>query len=755
MAFNITGGITISNSVSRNRPNTPEITSINRGDKFSATMMWFHEPSVLAPHSGFRIEYRREAVPAVDWDVLATPDSNTSAFDISNVANLDGNYQFRIAAISVDSLNLPDNPVNLSLDSDFSATFTFRPGSLNVPFNVGVTATSRVDVCEISWEYDVGIYDISHFEVECLQVTATQFADPNFDVATVVDDSWRLVGTVSENGNSEYVYLQNGYETEDDRQYYRIRAIASNGQIGAYSTDFSDPFIPIAPGSISNFTFTRTALDTGSLSWDYDQATSPVRAFIVEASEAQNPFGPQATVTPTDESGSYSLDITGFASENDEFRYRVSSVGLNGAPGSVSSTATFTPVRPNTVTDFSATVNEGVGIVTSISLAWRAADTTTAAPDNYTTGTAGYLLEYRKVDQTTWTQIGTYASDVTSVEILPPQQGAILLQLITVGTNGLNSEETAALELIVSAGSATDDAIYNGDAAFIANRHFSIDSDDICMQHLPATDPLEGILPSRIEGGTFQAPTQFGPGFVRGIAGENLIIEWVIDIPASVVEVQRHFYLNLAAIVPENNPTRVWDVDNGNVLIEVVANPTTTNRFYEGPSSRAMYFNATQTNDPRFGDLRATGAPDAPIYVSRSTIRLNMRRVFTFRSPGFNTIRITFLADTAGNAFIPIPQTNMPATSSNSICFEAFASAVEETGMLAVDVPTSSSMDYTITFDNDYEEEPMVTATIEGGMAAVWISSKTRSEVVISVAKFPGDTTPGFSGTLNYTVRGY
>ena len=635
MAFNITGGLTLNNTVPRDRPNAPVLDmTVVRTTNTVARIMWNHTASVTAPHSGFRVEFREASTN--DWviagNVPSTSQNSTQFnFDINNVSDLSASYEFRVFATST-------VVGGRARDSLASNVVTLTPDQPDRIVDLAVDRTQGIDIAQLQWTY---------------------------------------------------------------------------------------------PGD-----------------------ATLLRAFLIEAREgASGDFATLATVDgavqPSGTPPLYRFDIAGVADEDDTFFYRIVAITRNDEVSTPSNVVSVVPQRPGAPQSFRAIVNAGVGLVTSVSLTWT-------PPAEVFTFTSGFLLEYRRTSSDnsgTFMQVGSYAPDVFEVEFLPPRAGAIDVRISTIGSNDLTSDPNPTLPLIISTGSATDDSIYNGDGDYMAYRDFPITAENIYMGQ-PAGPPVLGLIPGSVQGGTYDAAA----GTLTGRPGENLVFDWNFTIQQEQVDRFRHFYLNLERVGSSTSPapTRVWDVNTGNVILEVISNPSETNRFYEGPvATRMVYFPADRmasTANTRFDDERNTGATQLPMYVSRSAISLPMRRVFTFRAPGVITLRVTMLADAAGFPIIPVPVTGSATT---AISLEPFASEIHDQRTTSSINITSGSGSMPFLFGRTFEQTPVIVATAQDAYN-VWVTNASATGFTLNAAVMsnvtPADNT---SVIVDYIARGY
>ena len=828
MAFNITGGISLNNTIPRMPPNAPTMVAFTQDTKTSGRLTWEHMASVLTPHSGFRIETKLSRLPDEDanWEVFATapptPMAGMTSFtlDIDILTQYNQAQDFRVIA-TASSVGSAD----FSLDSDPSNIATFTPSTLDPPMPVTLSgATASLDTCLISWVHNPNFRCVSHYELECQE--AATFADLQDG------DDWRLIGTVAAqplvNQDVSYDFIQNGYALEDGLIWYRVRAVTVDGTESDYSTVPETPqFSPVAPNIITKFGFVRTGVDSGEFSWAYDDMV-PIRSFIIEAREvpesgaAGGDYTAVATVdanTPTTTrdypdgmGGTVPCEIRtyvtlGHSAEANSLEYRMRTIGLNGQPADApTNPITVDPVAPNPPSSFSGVVNVGQGVNTSVTLAW-----TPAVPTF--TNISQIVLEFRQGVDSEFMQVGVYSPDENGAEVLPPSQGFVQYRLRSLGENTLLSPLTdengnaisPVISLTVTSGSATDDSIFNGDAAFIAQQHFSVNDDDICM----FDSPTRGEMVTVIEGGTYTPPTRSGQGtpadpfvyttgHVTGMIDAPLIIDWTFQVPGFFVERRRHVYLNLDLFTRQvpgednpnpfrsvgGNPTTTWGVDMGTVFIEVESDPSDGAQMYLtgfadrvyadtmwtsqiGPDAGTTYTQpvGNDSNTRSFSD-RQQGS-NSFMFSTRTQLHLNMRRTFTFRGSGLVTLRMTFTADSSGYPIVPVFHEDLdrPGFSTDDnipfkLCLDAWSSSIDESQSLTlqVDPGTGALASQMITFTNGYEAPPMITATADGPCVA-WITDKQTGDdglyrtAVVNAAPIAGQ--PAGPCNIDLTIRGY
>ena len=113
MAFNITGGISLNNTIPRMPPNAPTMVAFTQDTKTSGRLTWEHIASVLTPHSGFRIETKLSRLPDEDanWEVFATAPPTPMAGMTSFTLDIDILTQYNQAQdtkpVSYTHLTLP------------------------------------------------------------------------------------------------------------------------------------------------------------------------------------------------------------------------------------------------------------------------------------------------------------------------------------------------------------------------------------------------------------------------------------------------------------------------------------------------------------------------------------------------------------------------------------------------------------------------------------------------------------------------
>ena len=817
MAFNITGGITLNNTIPRQPPAAPTDALFTQDTKTSGRLTWNHMASVLTPHSGFRIETKISAEDETAWEVFATapptPMDGQTGFtlDVDIISQYNQAQDFRVIATasSVGSMDF-------SLDSDPSNVAMFTPDTLDAPNTVTLSgATASLDTCIISWEHNPRFRCISYYELQCQE--ANTFDD------LIEGDSWRLIGTVAAqphvNQVVSYDFIQNGYALEDGRIWYRVRAVTVDGTESDFSTVPTDPqFTPQAPNAITKFGFVRTGVDSGEFSWAYDDII-PIRSFIIEGRELDSDeYTAVATVdanTPTivrnyDDGMGGTVECTirtymtlGHSAEANVIQYRMRTIGLNGVSTLEPTNAiTVMPIAPDPPTSFSGVVNVGQGVTTSVTLAWSPATPTF-------TNISQIVLEFRQGSNGPFMQVGVYSPDEDGAEVLPPSQGLVQYRLRSLGENTLLSplEDdmgnllSPVIELVVTAGSATDDSIYNGDSAFISQQHFSVNSEDICMFDAPdrgeQVEVISGgtyVRPTRSGTGTSADPYTYTTGSITGMIDTPLVMDWQFSVPGTFPARNRHVYLNLdlfTRLIPGQDnpnpdrsvggdPTTTWGVDMGTVFIEVESDPSDATRFYKsgftdkvyadttwtaqiGPDAGMTYTQPVGTIDNTRTFANRQQGSNSFMFSTREQIHLNMRRTFTFRGSGLVTLRITFTADAAGYPIVPVYHAdfdtpNFSINDDDKICLEAWSSSMDESRTITLPLDGSSLTSQTVIFTNEYEAPPMITATADGP-CIVWITDKRTNDAGMYVSAVVNASPISGSATgpcvVDLTIRGY
>ena len=502
-----------------------------------------------------------------------------------------------------------------------------------------------------------------------------------------------------------------------ENQEFRIRYFNLLGEASGFTTAVSiAPPIPATPIDLS---FERLSADAGRFSWTHAGNDSLVKSFILEARESGGAFAQHASI----DADRRQFLLLGLATESSNTFYRITAISVANIIGSPSSEVEVgIPVVPAPI-DFVATPVERVGVLTTVDLTWTRPASTEV---NFSTVT----IQFRPVTTpaSDWVDVQTVSADEFEVDNIPPQQGFVQYRARFTALNGSHSDWTESPEIFISGGSATDDAIFGGDGAFISQPHYSIDNENFYFNAAAAANAI-------ISGGNIVGNQ------VIGEPNTQLEIDWFVNISRNQVDRRRHFYLNLGDIMSQGETFSQWELDNGTVFIEVLSDPADTQLMYHpgdqtDPDEDFVYTDSGQGNDENTRSYDGRNL-EGNMFATRSFIRLPMRRTFTFRDPGRVCIRIRF---------VPIPG-RTPVIQLDPLAaqmrLEAFATELVETYAL-VDVQPAGQE---IEFRNNFEAPPCVFTSSGGDFNSYW-TSKSRTRVVIH-----------HQGTgaqdIDVTVRGY
>ena len=631
------------------------------------------------------------------YERVGTVSSKARTFLVTGVSGNSTAPKYRVRALGLNNKYGPYSTVDAN-----------SVGTVVVP----ATPTSPTfiqnakNVGSLSWTMS-NITDIIHFEIE------ESVGDEN---------NYTFVSTVQKvPGQLSYSYRRVGLASEDDTIYFRVRAIGLNRSASAYSSTIS--WVPGVPNAPSSLTYTRLNAEEAKLSWTYTENYSTVRNFVIEVAEAgSDNFQTAASVDGKDRQ----YIITGMSVRKKTFKYRVRAISLYGETSLTSGVITSAPEATVAPTNLTAQSVINVGTVTAVRLDW------TPPVDNnneYSVITA--QLYHESFDD--WRDIATVPAESTSVEFQPSRQGVLKFRVRATAVNGNVSGYSNEFQIYIAGGSATDNAIYNGDSAFLATKHYSVNTDD---KVLSSASDLEVI-----SGGTYSSST----GKLTGTANTDLVFYWYMNIPSNSVTRSRHYYLNVDNLETVSTNPSPWEIDSGNVIVEVLSSPSDTADFYvnDGTSNDDYIYvgilgetgyGSTPTTDIRTYADRNVGEF---MYADREYISLTMKRTFTFRQAGSTILKITLKA----NPETPVVNLN----TGNELRLEAYATElIDDYEDLSVTADATDSDGELWTFTENFEAAPkiFITPNIE---TTTWVTDKSATSCRIHAT----DTC-----TVDLTARG-
>lgn len=649
-------------------PDKPVVFDVVYKPFLDAHQVWFSYPSTaLVEVQLFEIE---QAFNNDIYEVVATV-SGKSTYAVVTGANSNSQVpKFRVRALGLNNRYGPYSDV-----TEDTTGIIITP---DVPQSLSFLQNAK-NVGSLTWDME-DVSDIIHFEIE------ESVGD---------EENYTFVSTVQKVPNQlTYNYRRVGLASEDDTIYFRVRSVGLN----RFTSDYAEPvtWIPGVPNTPTGLTYTRVDKEEGLLSWEYEGNYSTVRNFIIEVREVgASVFETAASVDGED----FQYVIPGLSVRAKDFEYRVRAVSLYGAKSDPSSNVTVSPSGVVPPTNLTLQAVENVGTVTSVRLNWQ------PPSDNfnqYSVITAQLLHE----SDNEWKDVATVPAESTSVEFQPSRQGVLSFRLRATAVNGKVSEFGNTESIYISGGSATDSAIYNGDSSFLSTKHYSVNSDDKSMT-VAAEIEIES-------GGTYSAVTNK----ITGEANTDLVFYWYVNIPTNSVERQRHYYLNVDNIETVSSNPSPWEIDKGNVQVEVLTASNDTPNFYlTGGASDYIYIGSGQTST----DIRSYSErlPDF-MYAERTFISLTMKRTFTFRQAGSTLIKVTLKANPEETAVVNL-------NSGNELKLEAYATElIDDYDDLSI-TNDSADPDGTLwTFNENFEAAPkiFITPSINTN---TWVTDKTAT----------------------------
>jgi len=643
-------------------PNIPTNLQITRNGLDTALLTWEYIPNFSkVQFFEIEVEYGNGV-----YDLKTTAGSLETSVVLEGVGSIGGNVTYRMRAHSFNDKHSP-----------YSDIVELGPLTPATPSSIKFIRNSK-NIGTLSWDMVDNFAPLSHFNIE------ESVGDEN---------NFTLVGSIDASKKS---YQKTGLTSEDDTIYFRIQAIGINRIESEYSASAS--FIPATPNTPINLTYTKLNLEEGKLTWDYEENYATVRNFIIQIKEASElNYTTAATVDGEDRD----YIISGLSVRKKTFDYRIIAVSLHGKrsiPSSVVSVAPSATVPPTELTVSSV---EQVGTVTSVKLSWTPPDDIF---NQYSIITAQL---FHDSDQT-WKDVATVPAESNTVEFQPSRQGTLQFRVRSTAVNGSTSEYSNIASVYIAGGSATDNAIYNGDSAFIATQHYSVNSDDRVLNNAGDLDVISG--------GSYSA----GTNTVTGVTNTDLVIYWWVDITNTMVNRKRHFYLNLDNLENTSIESVPWAIDKGNVQVEVLTSPDDTVGFYINDGSGSnnyIYVGSGQSE----ADIRTYSdrQPDF-MYADREYISLTMKRTFTFRQSSRAVLKLTFKA-VVNDA--PIINLN----SGNELRLDAYASElIDDYDDLAITNDAADPDGTLWTFSENFEAAPKIFITPNIN-TNTWVTDKSAT----------------------------
>jgi hypothetical protein len=650
-------------------PNKPDITSVTYKSSTDSHNIVFTYATNNASVQAFDLEvaydngvYERIAV--------LSPAARTAV--VGNVSSKSEQSRYRIRALGFNG--------QYGAYSDVDANSTGSIVSPEIPTSLTFAQNAK-NVGSLTWNME-NVKDIIHFEIE------ESVGD---------EDNYTFVSTVQKvPGQLTYNYRRVGLASEDDIIYFRVRSVSLNRSVSDYTDSIN--WIPGVPNAPTNLTYTRVNKEEAKLEWDYIGNYSTVRNFIVQVRETGTSTFETAASVDGDDS---QYIISGMSVKAKSFDYRVIAVSLYGAKSEPSSFVIASPSALSAPTDLTLQAVTNVGTVTAVRLNWQPPQDDY---NQYSVVTAQLLHE----SDNEWKDVTTVPAESTSVEFQPSRQGVLTFRLRATAVNGAVSDYSDTASIYISGGSATDDAVYNGDSAFLSTRHYSVNSDDFVLSD---SADLEVI-----SGGTYSSSTNK----LTGTSNTDLVFYWYLNVPSNSVDRQRHYYLNVDNIDTVSSNPSPWTIDKGNVLVEVLSSPSDTADFYINDGSGTDNYIYIGSNEAA-ADIRTyTDRQPNFMYADREYISLTMKRTFTFRQSGSTLIKITLKANANETAIIDL-------NSGNELRLEAFASElIDDYEDLSVTNDASDPDGTLWTFEENFEAAPkiFITPNIE---TTTWVTDKSAA----------------------------
>ena len=661
-------------------PNVPSnLTVVRNGD--TATLFWDYTPN-FAKLDFFEVQY---AYPNGIYNRLLEVAGSNRSVVIEGIGNITDVISYKVRSVGINERI-----------SGFSNIVDVAPVIPNVPTNLNFIRNSK-DEGSLTWTTIDSDAVISHYDIE---------------VSVGDETNYTRVGSLGAPAN-EYSY--SGLEAEDDELFFRVYAVGMNRLNGGPSE--SARFTPGTPNAPTGLSQQKLSKDQVKLTWSHNEGFVTTRNFIIEARQAGG--GGSYTTVATVDGNDREYIIEGVSVRSRIFEYRIKAVGLYGRISNASASILVSPSTPVPPTNLTLEPVENVGTITSVKLSW----TSPIDPFNqYSTITA----QLKHESDNLWKDVAVVPADSNQVEFQPSRQGTLFFRLRSTAVNGIVSDYSTESAIYIAGGSATDNAIYNGDADFLSTKHYSVNDDDFELTQVGDVDIISG--------GTYDPVTNK----ITGQANTDLVLYWYTNITFNMVDRKRHFYLNINNVETVSSNPSPWNIDRGNVFVEVLTSQADVADFYinDGtPTDNFIYVGSNETpSDIRTYTLREEGEF---MYGSREYISLTMKRTFTFRQAASSIVKLTFRASKEA----PV----ISLDSGSALKLEAFATELMDD---IDDYPiTASSLDPDGTlweFSENFEAAPKIFVTPNAD-TRVWVTDKSATSCRIHAA----DTC-----TVDATARG-
>lgn len=702
-----------SNSVAKSMtlqiPLTPQISLSQTSPSTLKLSVTYDSEDItdLAPDLYFTVESKNTDVST--WDFIAKLDYPTTEYIINNIDTYTVNKDFRIIAY------------NRLKESDDPAEITYTIPTPNAPEDIAFERINNYSGT-LSWYNGSNNLAIDYFKIESRQ--------------GAVD--WTVLASVP--GNSLSYTLKNLDIISEDTEY-RVIAVGKSGLESSPSspTYTYEPPVPNAP-NVTDSDFERVSLTTGIITWNYTALTAAtITQFAIE-SKPQGSTGAwniQALV----DGDSRSFEINNLDLQTENIYYRVVAIAASGLKSGGSAAVLFEKAPVAAPTNFSGTVKEKQSVLTFISLLWNDPD------DEYNTYTS-IQVQSRPVTspESQWFDVVSIPIGVQKLEWQPTRRGALQYRIRAVAANGTPSDYTDAITLVVVPGSATDAAFYGGDARFITEKHYSVNTSDRYLYENSGYEIISGG--SIVSSG--------GIDWIKGVTGEQLEIRWLVNPTNSEVNNSRHFYFRLDGVKYNGTNPLDWSrslkgttQNTQDVLIQVLQYAPADNAMYHdadttSPDNDYMYLDSGSStiNNTRYYTERAGGF----MYSTRSFQTFDIDETFTFRDTEPYNIKFTFKASDTSHPKIPLRASGDLTTDPiNHIRMEAWSSAKFEDHT----VNSVGTSGVSLTFDKDYEVDPKGIDLTATSNKTVWYTNLSTTGLTVHADDSSNST------TVNVSIRGY
>jgi len=612
-----------------------------------------------------------------DLKTIVSPDKREVI--ISGISSLSETALYRIRAIGLNNKK-----------SSYSNIVSLDPETPTTPTSAQFIQNTK-NVGTLSWDHSDNTVPLAFYLIE----------------ESVGDESnYTHVATISPEVG---VYKKTGLTSEDDKVYFRVKAVGVNRIESEWATHAT--FTPGTPNAPLNVQYSRITEDEGKLIWDYTDNFSTVRNFIIQVREVGSlEFITSASVDGEDRS----YIISGMSTKSKDFEYRIIAVSTHGRKSQPSSIINVSPSTVEAPTNLTLQEVREVGTINSVKLNWT-------PPSDLFNQYSIITAQLKHESDNLWRDVATVPAASTSVEFQPSRQGTLIFRVSATAVNGIESAYSNEASIFISGGSATDNAIYNGDAAFLATKHYSVNTDDKFMNDIGGVEIISG--------GTYNAVTDK----ITGTLSEPLVVQWRINVTDNEVIRNRHYYLNLDNLDTVSGNPSPWSVDKQNVLVKIISSVADAAPFYinDGtPLDNFIYVGSNESSsDIRTYSDRFSGEY---MYATRDYLSLSMKRTFTFRQSANALVEFTFLPQ---EGEVPLIDLN----TGNELKLEAFASELLDSTEMTVD-----NLGSVWTFDEDFEAAPSIFITPQADVRT-WFTNKSNTSVRIHASS---------STTVDVTARG-